>query len=324
MAASVRVLPGVKDADFISDAPFTTNGDTYGYVVEGEPPLQPGQVNDALYREVTPSYFETVGATLREGRFLQDSDREGGQLVIVVNEFFAKRHWPGQSAIGKRIHFDDKDEPWRTVAGVVQDMRDRGLLFDMKPAIYVPVNQVKPDTFSCLVVRTAMEPKSAAKSVESAVWAVDSQQPVTLVRTMDELIEANVADRTRPMILLGVFAGLALVLACIGVYGVLAYAVAQRTREIGVRMALGAKPVDVTRMVLGRGMTLSALGLLAGAALAAALSGLLRTLLFGVAPMAPGIYVATAAALVLVAMAACVIPAYRASRVDPVVALRNE
>lgn len=137
-------------------------------------------------------------------------------------------------------------------------------------------------------------------------------------------MEADVADRTLPMILLGVFAGLALVLACIGVYGVLAHAVAQRTREIGVRMALGAKPVDVTRMVLGRGLSLSAIGLLAGGALAAALGGLLRSLLFGVALMAPGIYAGAAASLVLVAMAACIIPACRASRVDPVVALRNE
>ena len=235
-----------------------------------------------------------------------------------------RSHWPGQSAIGKRLHFEDKDEPWRTVAGVVRDIRDRGLLLGMKPAIYVPVSQVKPDSFSCLVVRTAMEPKSAVKAVENTVWAVDSEQPVTLVRTMGELIEANVSDRTRPMILLGVFAALALVLACTGVYGVLAYAVAQRTREIGVRMALGAKPVDVTRMVLRRGMSLSAIGLLAGGALAAALSGLLRSLLFGVTPIAPAIYAGTGVALVLVAMAACVIPAHRASRVDPVVALRNE
>jgi predicted permease len=324
VAAGVRALPGVKGAAFGSDAPFTANGDTSGYIVEGEAPLLPGNVNDALYREVTPGYFETVGATLREGRFLQNSDRDGGLLVVVVNEFFAKRHWPGQSAVGKRIRFDDKDEPWRVVAGVVQDIRERGLLLDMKPAVYVPVNQVKPDTYSCLVVRTAMEPKSAMKAVERAVWAVDPQQPLTQVRTMDELIESDVADRTRPMILLGVFAGLALVLACIGVYGVLAYAVAQRTREIGVRMALGAKPFDVTRMILVRGMVLSAIGLLAGGAIAAGLGGLLQTLLFGVKPIAPAIYTATAVALVLVAMAACVIPAQRAARVDPVVALRNE
>jgi putative ABC transport system permease protein len=324
VTAGVRSLPGVKGAGFGSDAPFTANGDTYGYLVEGEPPLLPGQVNDALYREVTPGYLETVGATLREGRLLEEGDREGALPVIVVNEFFAKRHWPGQRAVGKRIRFDDKDEPWRVVAGVVQDIRERGLLSDMKPAMYVPIGQVKPDGYSCLVVRTATEPSSAIKAVEGAVWAVDRQQPVTQIRTMDQLMQEDVADRTRPMILLGVFAGLAVVLACLGVYGVLAYAVAQRTREIGVRMALGARPEDVTRMILGRGMKLSAIGLLAGGALAAGLGLLLRTLLFGVTPAAPGIYLGTAATLVLVAAIACVIPAQRAARVDPSVALRNE
>ena len=320
----VRSLPGVKGAGFASDVPFTASGDTTGYVVEGEPPLMPGEVNDALYREVTPGYLETIGATLREGRLLQEGDRDGGLLVVVVNEFFARRHWPGRSAIGKRIRFDDKDEPWRVVAGVVQDIRERGLLLEMKPAIYVPIGQVKPDSYSTLVVRTGMEPESTIKAAESAVWAVDAEQPVTLIRTMDQLMEEDVADRTRPMILLGVFAGLALVLACIGVYGVLSYAVAQRIREIGVRMALGAKPVDVTRMVLGRGMKLSGIGLLAGGALAVGLAVLLRSLLFGVTVMAPGIYAGTAAALILVAMAACLIPARHAARVDPAVALRNE
>src|SRR5260370_413137 len=140
-AARVRALPGVKGAGFASDAPFTASGDTYGYVVEGEPPLLPGNVNDPLYREVTPGYLETVGATQREGRFLDEGDREGRLPVVVINEFFAKRHWPGQTAIGKRIRFDDKDEPWRVVAGVVQDIRGRGLLLDMKPAMYVPGRQ---------------------------------------------------------------------------------------------------------------------------------------------------------------------------------------
>lgn len=248
---------------------------------------------------------------------------------MVVNEFLARRHWPGKSAVGKRIRFGDNEDetknPWWTVAGVVRDIRERGLLFDMKPAIYVPITQMeKPDNYSTLVVRTGSDPSSVFKSVEGAVWSVDPQQPVTRVRTMEQMIEENVADRTRPMVLLGVFAGLALVLACLGVYGVLAYAVAQRTREIGVRMALGAKPVDVTRMILERGMKLSAMGLVVGAALAAALGALLQTLLFGVTPMAPGIYAGTAAALVLVAMLACVIPAQRAARVDPAVALRSE
>lgn len=163
-----------------------------------------------------------------------------------------------------------------------------------------------------------------AHVLSAAVWAVDAERPVAIVRTMDQLMEENVADRTRPMTLLGIFAGLALVLACIGVYGVLAYSVAQRTREIGVRMALGARPLDVTRMILGRGLKLSAIGLIAGAALAGALGVLLRSLLFGVTPAAPLVYAGTAAALIIVALAACVIPAQRAARVDPVVALRDE
>jgi predicted permease len=322
---NVRALPGVKGAGFGSDAPFMTIGDTEGYTVEGEPPLPPGEYNDALYREVTPAYLEMLGAKVKEGRLLKESEHEGGALAVVVNEFLAKRHWPGKSAVGKRIRFGDEKAPWWTVVGVVHDIRERGFLYEMKPAVYVPVTQVKkPDGFSMLVVRTSNDPASTIRMVEGAVWSVDPQQPVTYVHTMDQLMEQDVADRTRPMILLGVFAGLALVLACIGVYGVLAYAVAQRTREIGVRMALGAKPTDVTRMILERGIKLSAIGLLSGAALAAGLAVLLRTLLFGVTLVAPGIYAGTAAALVLVALLACVIPAHRASRVDPAVALRNE
>ena len=321
----VRALPGVEGAGFGSDTPFMTNGDTEGYTVEGEPPLPAGEYNDALYREVTPGYLEMLGARVKEGRLLVENDHENGALALVVNEFLAKRHWPGKSAVGKRIRFGDEKALWWTVVGVVGDIRERGFLYEMKPAVYVPVTQVqKPGRFSMLVVRTSNDPACAVKMVEGAVWSVDPQQPVSYVRTMDQLMETDVADRTRPMILLGVFAGLALVLACIGVYGVLAYAVAQRTREIGVRMALGAKPRDVTRMILGGGVKLSAIGLLAGGALAAGLANLLETLLFGVTVVAPGIYVGTAATLLLVALMACVIPAQRASRVDPAVALRNE
>jgi predicted permease len=322
---NVQALPGVKGVGFASDAPFTANGDTEGYRVEGEPRPAPGQENDALYREVTPGYLETVGARLKEGRLLSPADRENGMPTVVVNEFLANRHWPGERALGKRIRFNDDNEPWRTVVGVVKDIRERGLLFEMKPAIYVPVAQVKkPEPYSYLVVRTAQDPASTLKAVEGGVWSVDTQQPVTHIRTMDQLMEEDVADRTRPMILLGVFAGLALVLACIGVYGVLAYAVAQRTREIGVRMALGARPWDVTGMILGRGLKLSGLGLLAGGALATGLSFLLRSLLYGVTPAAPLVYVGAAGSLVLVAMAACVVPALRAARVDPMAALRDE
>jgi putative ABC transport system permease protein len=210
------------------------------------------------------------------------------------------------------------------VVGVVKDIRERGLLLNMKPAIYVPIMQVRRPGSDYLVVRTAQEPLGMVNALRGAVWSVDNERSMALIKTMDQLMEQDVADRTRPMTLLGLFAGLALVLACIGVYGVLAYAVAQRTREIGVRMALGATPVKVTRMILERGLKLSSAGIVAGAALAAGLSWLLRTLLYGVLRTAPLVYAGTASALIVVALAACVIPAHRAARLDPVVVLRDE
>jgi putative ABC transport system permease protein len=319
-----RTLPGVKNVGFGSDVPFTSIGDTEGYAIEGAPPTLPGQDNDALYREVTAGYLETIGGTLESGRLLEDRDIESGQPVVVINEFLAKRHWPGVDPVGKRLKLTGSKEPWRIVVGVVKDIRERGLLLDMKPAVYVPVNQVDRPGADYLVARTAENPAGLVNALRGAVWAVDADRPVAFIRTMDQLMEENVADRERPMTLLGIFAGLALVLACIGVYGVLAYSVAQRTREIGVRMALGAKPLDVTRMILGRGLRLSAIGLIAGAALAGFLGVLLRTLLFGVTPAAPLVYAGTAASLMFVALAACVVPAQRAARVDPMVALRHE
>lgn len=319
-----RVLPGVKSAGFGSDVPFTSMGDTDGYVIEGAAPLLPGQDNDALYREVTAGYLETIGGQLLEGRLLEDRDVESSQPVVVINEFLAKRHWPGQDPVGKRLKLSGSKEPWRTVIGVVKDIRERGLLLDMKPAVYLAVNQVNhPDAYF-LIARTGQDPAGMTNAMREAVQAVDADCAVAYIRTMDQMLEENVADRERPMTLLGIFAGLALVLACLGVYGVLAYSVAQRTREIGVRMALGARPGDVMRMLMGSGLRLSAMGLVAGAALAAGLGVLLRTLLFGVRPLAPAVYAGTAVGLIVVALAACLIPAQRAARVDPVVALRDE
>ena len=324
--AELSSKPGVITAAFASDAPFTSEGDTEGYTVEGEPTPQPGQVNDALYREVTPNYLSAVGAKLVEGRNLAESDTETSQPVVVVNEFLAQRHWPGQNAIGKHIHLGGylAKEPWRTVVGVVSDIRERGLLLGMKPGVYLSTEQVKRPGADYLLVRTQRDPNLAANIVRAAVWAVDSQQPIARVRSMDDIIERNVADRKRPMVLLGIFAGLALILACLGVYSVLAYSVAQRTREIGVRMALGARPADVTRLIVGRGLRLGLLGLAAGAGLAFLLGRLLQTLLFGVKPAAPGVYLVTGTALLIVALLACAIPALRAARVDPMVALRDE
>jgi putative ABC transport system permease protein len=322
--AQLSAKPGVITAGFSSDAPFTSEGDTEGYAVEGEPPPQPGQWNDGLYREVTPGYLSSVGARVLEGRLLGPGDTEKSQPVVVVNEFLAKRHWHGQSALGKHLRIGGPTEPWREVVGVVADLRERGLLFGMKPGVYLSTEQVQRPGADFLVVRTQQNPMDIANTVRSAVWAVDPQQPVSRMQSMDDIIETNVADRKRPMVLLGIFAGLALVLASVGVYGVLAYVVAQRTREIGVRMALGATPLGVTRMIVGRGLRLGLLGLAVGTGLALIIGRLLQTLLYGVTPVAPAIYVATAASLLIVALLACVIPAQRAARIDPVVALRNE
>ncbi|MDQ1408270.1 MAG: putative transport system permease protein, partial [Acidobacteriaceae bacterium] len=316
---------GVVSAAFASDAPFTSEGDTESYRIEGELPLLPGQMNDALYREVTPGYLQTIGATLEEGRYLAESDTETSQPVVVVNEFLAKRHWPGQSAVGKHLRTDGSPtDPWLTVVGVVANLSERGLLLNMKPGIYLSTEQVKKPGAEFLVVRTRQDPMTAANASRTAVLSIDSQQPVARMRSMDELIESNVADRKRPMILLGVFAALAVVLACIGVYGVLAYSVEERTREIGIRVAIGASPSQVTRMILVKGLRLGLLGLAAGVGLAVLLGRLLQTLLYGANPWSPAVYAVTSAALLLIAVAACIIPAQRAARVDPVVALRNE
>jgi len=316
--------PGVESAGFSSDAPFTSDGDTNGYLVQGEPPLQPGQVNDALYREVTPGYLEAVGARVIDGRSLEGTDVESGEPVVVVSEFLAKRHWPGQSAVGKYMRVGGEKDPWRRVVGVVADVRERGLLLGMKPAVYLSTQQVKAPGADYLVVRTRQKPMQLAKTVETAVWTVDREQPVARVRSMDDIIEASVADRKRPMVLLGIFAGLALVIACVGIYGVLAYAVTQRTREIGVRMAVGASPSDVMRLIVGRGMKMGVIGLGVGLVLALALERLLDSLLFGVRALSPAVYAGTMAALVLAALLACWIPGRRAARVDPVLALKEE
>jgi putative ABC transport system permease protein len=320
----LKAKPGVESAGFSSDAPFTSEGDTNGYLVQGEAPLQPGQANDALYREVTPGYLETVGARVIDGRALQASDVETSEPVVVVSEFLAKRHWPGQSAVGKYVKVGGDKDPWRRVVGVVADVRERGLLLGMKPAVYLSTEQVKRPGADYLVVRTKQKPMQLVKTVESAVWAVDGEQPVARVRSMDDIIEQSVADRKRPMVLLEIFAGLALVIACVGIYGVLAYTVTQRTREIGVRMAVGASPADVMKMIVGRGLKMGLIGLGVGLVLALALGRLLGTLLYGVKAVSPGVYAGTAVALVLAALLACWIPGQRAARVDPVVALREE
>jgi ABC-type antimicrobial peptide transport system permease subunit len=210
--------------------------------------------------------------------------------------------------------------------GVVKDVRERGLEVDLKPAVYLPIVQVPFgwNIPSQLAIRTAMNPQAVAKAARAVIWSVDRDQPISDVRTMDDIVDLEVADHRQQTTLLGAFAALALVLASLGIYGVLSYAVTQRTREIGLRMALGANSGDVTRMVVGQGLALTGLGIAIGLAAAFALTRTMTKLLVGVAASDPTVYIGVAALLAVIAFIACYIPAARASRVDPMIALRDE
>ncbi len=323
--AGVRALPGVERAGFTSNLPFTVRGNTSGFNIEGRP-FGVGEPSDALYREVTTDYLETMRVRLLEGRFLGKEDRANSLPVVIINETFKKRYWPNESPLGKRIQIPDDGAPWSTIVGVVKDVRERGLEVELKPGVYLPIRQVPFgwNIPSQLAIRTSMSPLAVAQAAREAIWSVDRDQPISDVRTMEDIVDLEVADHKQQTTLLGAFAALALVLASLGIYGVLSYAVTQRTREIGLRMALGADSGDVTRMVVGHGLALTGLGIAIGLASAFALTRTMTKLLVGVAASDPAVYSGVAALLALIALVACYIPAARAARVDPMVALRDE
>jgi putative ABC transport system permease protein len=322
----VRAIPGVEGAAFTSNLPFTARGNTNGFRIEGHP-FPVGENPDALYREVTNGYLQMMRARLIEGRFFGTEDRANSLPVVIINETFKRQYWANESALGKRIETSGRNNaPWQTIVGVVADVRERGLEAELKPGVYLPVVQV-PNGWNIpkqLAIRTSIEPTTIAQSARAAIWAVDRDQPISDLRTMDDIVDLEVADHKQQTTLLGSFALLALVLASLGIYGVLSYAVTQRTREIGVRMALGAGSGDVTRMVVRQGLGLAALGMAIGAVAALALTRSMTKLLVGVQPADPGIYAVVVLVLMTVALAACYLPAARAARVDPMVALRDE
>ncbi|MBZ5604262.1 MAG: ABC transporter permease, partial [Acidobacteriia bacterium] len=323
----VRALPGVESASYTSLVPFESIGNTNGFLIEGRPPDTPnGPSQDALLRGGTPEYLKTLGAKLLEGRYYSDTDGPSAPKVIVVNETLARRYFPGESAIGHRISFGFQQPQWLTIIGVVRDVQERGYAIEMKPGVYLNYPQT-PDIWATperLVIRTKTDALALAGSVRAAIASVDPEEPVSSVETMDQIIDENVADRQQQMTLLGAFAGLALLLASVGLYGVLSYAVTQRSREIGLRMALGASAANVVRLVVGRGLALTGTGLAIGLAAAWAATRLMSKLLYGVAPTDAATYAEVAALLAFIGLAACWIPARRASRVDPITVLREE
>jgi len=323
----VRALPGVEMAAYAYMLPFESIGNTQGFLIEGFA-FDRNIAHDALYRVATNDYLQTLGVKLIEGRLYSASDGPAAPPAIVINETFARRYWPKESALGHRVSLDFPKPVWRTIIGVVADVQERGYAIDMKPGVYLPYSQMGiPDTWATpevLVMRTQGDPQSLTSAARAVIARVDPEQPVSDVRTMDEIIALNVADRSQQMTLLAAFAGLALLLASIGLYGVLSYAVTQRSREIGLRMALGASASEVVRSIVARGLTLTGTGLAIGIAIAWGATRAMKNLLYGVAATDPATYLAVAALLALVGLMACWIPARRASRVDPVIVLREE
>jgi predicted permease len=324
----VRALPGVVSAGYTTAVPLAWKGGTSGFTVEGQPP-PPGLGNDANERLVTAGYLQTLGDSLKAGRYIEESDGPRSLPAAVVNEAFARAYLPGGDAVGKRFKVGgpDSTRPWLTVVGVVSDVRQMGLDAPVKPEMYLPYRQTDYHQWfapSYLVIRTTVEPESLAAAVRREVYAVDPEQPVSNVQTMAAILGDEAEQRQTGMTLLAVFAGVALLLSSLGIYGVLSFFVVQHTQEIGVRLALGAQRSSILALVLRRGMRLALLGVALGLAGALALTRLIQSQLFGVSAADPLTYAGIALLLACVALAACLIPARRATKVDPLVALRYE
>jgi putative ABC transport system permease protein len=322
----IRALPGVQSAAAAGNLPLTYNGDSMSIAVEGIPDPPPAQWSDVIYRAIGPGYFTTMGIPMVRGRDFTDQDRADSKKVVVISEKTAQHYWPGQDPIGKRLKpgATTSEVPWREVIGVVKDVRQNDFLAEPKMQMYFAHPQLKELAANSLVVRTSVEPMSLATSVRNAIWAVDKDQPVANIDTMDHIVSEAIARQRFSMLLLGIFAGLALVLAAVGIYGVMSYSVAQRRHEIGIRIALGAQRADVLKMTMKQGLKLVALGLLIGLANAFVLTRVMASLLFGISATDPATFASICVVLLGVAALANYIPALRATKVDPIVALQAQ
>jgi putative ABC transport system permease protein len=318
----IAALPGVKQVSVASALPLASNWQI-GFLVEGG---GESEYYTAYGSWVSDDFFRAMGIPLKSGRVFTDEDRADTTPVVVINESMARRFWPGQSAVGKRIRWGGwNPQGALTIAGVVADVKFSSLESESPPTIYMPVFQIpRIRRDAVFIARTTAEPSSLAAAMRREIAAVDADLPVYDVRTMNQVIAESVAQRRFTMGLLAIFAFAALGLAALGLYGVLSYSVTQRTREIGLRMALGGRRLDVLRLVVGQGMKTAMIGALAGLIASLALTRLIKGLLFGISASDPLTFIAVALLLAMVALAACWIPARRATKVDPMVALRCE
>ena len=323
---NINSLPGAKAA-MVSELPLSGDSLDHNFVVEGRAPIAPGDEPDVETRSVMGDYFNVMQIPLKRGRDFDLQDfQEQSPRVGIANEALVRQHFQNEDPLGKRIRWArDPEIHWITIVGVVGDVKHFGLDLPELPALYSPYTQINPwKRWTSIVVRTQSDPASMAQSIKEQIWKVDSQLPVTKVEPMSVVAAESFAARRFNMSLLTLFAALALVLAAIGIYGVMSYAVTQRTQEIGIRMALGANGIDVVKLVLRNGLTLVIIGVVIGLAGAVALTRLMVTLLFGVTPTDALTIGVVSGVLVAVALLACFIPARRAAKVDPLVALRYE
>jgi putative ABC transport system permease protein len=324
-----KALPGVRTAAAASFLPVSGGGSIIHFNIYGRPPKSPHEFIAAGYRTVTPRYFETLGVPLLQGRLFTPADIDKAPAVVVINATMARTFFSGENPIGKRMQLGatpEKEVPWMEVVGVVGDLL-QGL--DLGPAaeMYLPYRQADallPVFQMSVVLRTAADPLTQASALRSVLAEIDPNQPLVKVRSMEENMSASVAQPRFRTWLIGIFAALALMLAAVGVYGVMSYTVTQRTSEIGIRVTLGAQSTDVFRSIVGEGARVALFGVAAGLVAALALTRLLRTFLYGISVFDPATFLAVGLLLTLISVAACYFPARRATRVDPIVALRYE
>jgi len=315
----VPTLPGVESAGLVAALPTTGNFNNSTVSLEGRPDLKNNPVF-VLSQPASARYFQTMGIPLRQGRYFTEQDNENAPSVTLISETMARRFWPGQNPEGRRVYLGGKH--W-TILGVVGDVRQEDLVMDYRYSMYMPYPQY-PTPSLTLVVRTAANPLAMSASVREAIYSIDARHPVSQIRTMETVIGDGLLSLRLIMFLLSIMAGLALLLALLGIYGVLANVVGQRTQEIGVRMALGAGRQDVLKMVLHQGMTPVLLGIGIGVILSLGLTRILASQLYGVTPADPATFIVVSLALIGAAILACTLPAGRAARVEPLLALKHE
>jgi putative ABC transport system permease protein len=334
LTGSVRSVPGVRDASITDRPPMEGFANGAVFLIEGRAYVPYPQRPVCGFKVVGPSYFDTVGMQLLKGRGLGDSDVADASPVTVINETMAKVYFKGEDPIGKHILirqlvFGKRDRgpeiPWQVV-GVVKDEKVGGKVLSFGediPVIYVTFYQ-SPGTYNSVVVRAAMDPLVLSRSVEHAIWKVNKNQAIANVETLEEIKSQSVAPARLRTALLAIFAGIAVLLAAVGIYGVVSYSVAQRVHEMAIRLSLGASPGDLLKLVIGKAMLMVLVGLAVGGAAALVLTRVLASLLYDTSPTDPAMWVAAGALLAAVALLACYFPAWRVTKVDPLTILRSE